>query len=80
MSSIIFIILLVPYNDPRLFGAFSGEISASPFVIAMEDAGIKGLPDMIKAITMLSLCVIESEGAYLASRMSTAMARMGLFT
>ncbi|RDW63769.1 AAT family amino acid transporter-2 [Coleophoma cylindrospora] len=79
MSSITFITLLVPYNDPRLFGAFSGEISASPFVIAMQDAGIKGLPSMINAITMLGLCAIGSEGVYLASRMSTAMARMGLF-
>lgn len=79
MSSITFITLLVPYNDPRLFGAFSGEISASPFVIAMQDAGIKGLPSMMNAITMLGLCAIGSEGVYLASRMSTAMARMGLF-
>jgi len=79
MSSITFITLLVPYNDPRLFGAFSGEISASPFIIAMEDAGIKVLPSIINAIFMVGLCAIGSEGVYLSSRMSTAMARMGLW-
>lgn len=77
ITSIIFITILVPYNEPRLLGTSS--IAASPFVIAMDNAGIKGLPDVMNAVMMLGLCAIGAESLYLSSRMSTAMGRMGLF-
>lgn len=32
---------LVPYTDERLLGASSADITSSPFVIAIENAGIK---------------------------------------
>ncbi len=76
-TSVIFITVLVPYNDPRLLG--TSTIAASPFVIAMDNAGIKVLPDIMNVCMMIGLCAIGAESLYLSSRMSTAMGRMGLF-
>ncbi|KAF7561396.1 hypothetical protein G7046_g2753 [Stylonectria norvegica] len=75
--SVIFISVLVPYTDQRLLGP--SNIAASPFVIAMDSAGIKGLPDLLNAVIIVGLCAIGAESLYITSRLSTAMARMGLF-
>jgi amino acid transporter len=75
--SIVFISVLVPYTDSRLLGP--SNIAASPFVIAMDDAGIKGLPDFLNAVIIVGLCAIGAESLYITSRLGTAMARMGLF-
>lgn len=37
--------LLVPYNDPSL-RLSSGDVASSPFVIAIQRTGIKGLPSV----------------------------------
>jgi hypothetical protein len=42
MLSITFISILVPQDDPRLFGG-TGDTAASPFVIALDHAGSKCL-------------------------------------
>lgn len=76
-SAVIFITLLVPHTDPRLLGV--SNLAASPFVIAMENAGIKGLPDLLNVVVLIGLCAIGAESLYLTSRMGTSMARMGLF-
>lgn len=44
MLSVVFITLLVRSDDERLLGG-SG-VSASPFIIAVNDAGIPGIPHM----------------------------------
>ncbi|EHY57564.1 hypothetical protein HRR83_003040 [Exophiala dermatitidis] len=75
--SVVFISLLVPYTDERLLGP--SNIAASPFVIAMSDAGIKGLPDLLNVVIIIGLCAIGAESLYITSRLGTAMARMGLF-
>lgn len=77
LTSVCFITVLVPYTDPRLLG--TSTIAASPFVIAMSDAGIKGLPDLLNVVVMVGLCAIGAESLYISSRVSTAMARMGSF-
>ncbi len=55
------------------------NLAASPFVIAMENAGIKGLPDLLNTVVLVGLCAIGAESLYITSRLGTAMARMGLF-
>ncbi|GAB7351542.1 hypothetical protein MBLNU459_g2176t2 [Dothideomycetes sp. NU459] len=72
--SIVAITILVPYTDPRLLGA--GNAAASPFVIAMVDAGIKGLPDVVNVIIILGLCAIGAESIYVSSRMMYSMAHL----
>lgn len=75
--SVVFISILVPYTDERLLGP--SNIAASPFVIAMDNAGIKGLPDLLNVVIIIGLCAIGAESLYITSRLGTAMARMGLF-
>ena len=63
-----------PPHHTRLLGTSS--IAASPFMIAMEDAGIKELQDLLNVVVMVGLCAIRAESLYISS-VSTAMARMG---
>lgn len=73
---VIFIGILVPSNDSRLLGA-SGS-AASPFVIAVLDAGIKGVPDLINVCIIIGLLAIALESIYLPSRVMRNMALQGL--
>ncbi|KAK4941382.1 hypothetical protein LTR10_018651 [Elasticomyces elasticus] len=75
--SIIFLTILVPYNSDKLLG--TGTVASSPFVIAMVNAGIKGLPDLMNAIILLGLAAIGAESMYISSRAMVAMAQMGMF-
>ncbi|RAL12674.1 AAT family amino acid transporter [Aspergillus homomorphus CBS 101889] len=74
--SIVFMTLLVPYNNPNLLGTSS--VAASPFVIALQNAKISVLPSLLNAVILLGLCGNAAEAMYIASRVLTAMARMGM--
>ncbi|KAH7348422.1 amino acid permease-domain-containing protein [Rhexocercosporidium sp. MPI-PUGE-AT-0058] len=76
MLSIVFISILIPQDDKRLFGG-SG-VAASPFVIALNDAGIKGLPDFPNVIMMIGIASIAVESIYISSRIMRSMALQGL--
>lgn len=71
MISIVFITILVPSDDDRLLGG-SG-VAASPFVIAIQDSGIKGLPDLLNVGIMCGLLAIAAESVYIASRILRTM-------
>ncbi|KIX07430.1 uncharacterized protein Z518_02083 [Rhinocladiella mackenziei CBS 650.93] len=75
--SIVFITILVPYTEERLLG--TSTIASSPFVIALVNAGIKGLPDFLNAVVLLGLVAIGAESMYVSSRAMIAMATMGMF-
>ncbi|CZR61357.1 related to amino acid transport protein GAP1 [Phialocephala subalpina] len=76
MLSIAFISILVPEDDPRLFGG--SDTAASPFVIALDHAGIKGLPDFLNVVIMIGIAAIAVESIYISSRVLRAMAAQGL--
>lgn len=76
MLSIAFISLLVPSDDPRLFGG--SDTAASPFVIALDHAGIKGLPDFLNVVIMIGIIAIAVESIYISSRILRAMSAQGL--
>lgn len=59
--------LLVPYNDPNL-GVRTGTAQQSPFVIAFQRLGIKGLPSVINAVVCTSAFSCGSACIFLASR------------
>ena len=48
---------LVRSNDPRLLGAQKSivDVTASPFVIAVKDAGLIGLDSCINAVIIVSV-------------------------
>lgn len=54
--------LIVPYNDPNLLSS-SGDAAESPYVIAMQRAGIKGLPHVINAAVFTS--AVSASNSYL---------------
>ncbi|GAA5876077.1 hypothetical protein JCM1840_002763 [Sporobolomyces johnsonii] len=68
--------LLVPSNDPRL-ALDSGTAAASPFVIAISDAGIKGLPSVINAALLTSAWSAASSDLYTSSRALYGLALNG---
>ncbi|KAH3899617.1 probable Arginine permease [Saccharomycodes ludwigii] len=67
IGSIFFIGLLVPYNDPRLSSTTS-YIASSPFVISIQEAGIKGLPSLFNAIVALTTISAANSNVYIGSR------------
>lgn len=75
MSAIVFLSLLIPMNEPRLFG--SSSTAASPFVIALNDAGIKGLPDLMNCVLLCAVTTLAAESVYIGSRVLRAMALLG---
>lgn len=78
ISACVYITVLVPYTDPQLLSEGS-EITKSPFVIVMNRVNINVLPDIINVVLMIGLAGIGSESMFTASRIQTAMARMGMF-
>lgn len=72
----LFIGLIIPATNPRLFGG-SG-VTASPFVIAIEEAGIKGLADFMNVVILCAVSSIGAESLFIASRMIRSMAAQGL--
>ncbi|KAF5620786.1 amino acid transport GAP1 [Fusarium sp. NRRL 52700] len=77
--SILFIGLLVPYNEPRLLGAkYGSDAAASPFVIAIEMSGSDVLPDIMNAVILISLISVGNTAVYAASRTLAALAEQSL--
>lgn len=76
MLSVVLCTLMVPMDDERLFGG-SGS-AASPFVIAMNDAGISGVPDFFNVVIMIGIGGVAVESVYISSRVLRAMAEQGL--
>jgi len=69
---------IVPYTDPQLLnGAFSTDIKASPFVIAVQNAGIKVVPSIMNAIILISVLSVGNSSTYGATRTLQALAERG---
>jgi amino acid transporter len=75
IMSLLIIGLMVPYTNPDLFGG-SGA-NASPFVIAMKLADIKGVDHLINAVICISVLSIGLSCVYAGSRTLTALAETG---
>ncbi|KAM0755400.1 amino acid transporter [Meredithblackwellia eburnea MCA 4105] len=68
--------LLVPSNDPRL-ALGTGTAVSSPFVIAIQNAGIKALPSIINACLLTSAWSAGSSDMYTSSRSLYGLALNG---
>jgi amino acid transporter len=67
--------LLVPYNDPQLLnGATSEDAKASPFVLAINNAGISGLPSVFNVVIMIAVLSVGNSSVYGSSRTLAALA------
>ncbi|EIW75877.1 amino acid permease [Coniophora puteana RWD-64-598 SS2] len=68
--------LLVPFDNPGL-NLSASNASASPFVIAINNAGIKGLTSVINAALLTAAWSAASSDLYLSSRGLYGMATAG---
>jgi yeast amino acid transporter len=68
--------MLVPYNDPDLLRN-AGTAAQSPYVIAMNRAGIKVLPHIINACVFTSAISSGNSFLYTASRCLYGLALRG---
>ncbi|KAF2280934.1 general amino-acid permease-like protein GAP1 [Westerdykella ornata] len=68
--------VLVPYTDPMLLasGTEGAYTVASPFVIAIKNAGIEGLPSVFNAVIMLAVLSVGNSAVYGSSRTLAALA------
>jgi yeast amino acid transporter len=70
---------LVPYTDPRLLNkAYSTDVHASPFVIAVQNAGIKVIPSIMNAVILISVLSVGNSSTYGATRTLQALAEKGM--
>lgn len=68
--------LLVPSNSPGL-DLSDGTAASSPFVLAIENAGIKALPSIINACLLTSAWSAASSDLYTSSRALYGLAKAG---
>lgn len=66
---------LVPYTDPRLGTASNGK--ASPFVLAIINAGVKGLPSVVNVVILLAALSVANASIFATSRTIAAIANAG---
>ncbi|KAK5014884.1 histidine permease, partial [Cryomyces antarcticus] len=70
--------LLVPYTDERLINGSSGaDAKASPFVIAIVNAGINGLPSVMNVVIMIAVLSVGNSSIYGSSQTLAALADQG---
>ncbi|CAF1043221.1 unnamed protein product [Adineta steineri] len=78
MVSLTLIGCLIPYNNEHLLnGSSHYDASASPFVIAIQNAGIKVLPSIFNAVILCAVLSVGNSSVYGASRTLCALAECG---
>ncbi|GAB1207600.1 hypothetical protein APSETT445_006324 [Aspergillus pseudonomiae] len=75
--------LNVPYNSPQLLGSDDAASSAgvntnaSPFVLAIQDAGIHVLPSIINAVVLIASLSVANSSTFASTRTLQALAADG---
>lgn len=64
-------------DDDRLQGASGANTKASPFVLAIQDAGIKVLPSIFNAVITISVLSVANTCTFGSTRTMQAMAMRG---
>lgn len=79
VSALTLVGLLVPYDDARLLGSdkSSADTSASPFVIAIQDAGIDVLPSVMNGVILIAVMSVGNSSVFGSSRTIAALADQG---
>ncbi|KAI6713730.1 hypothetical protein JHW43_003757 [Diplocarpon mali] len=77
MVSLTIVSVLVPYGDARLLGASGTGAKASPFVIAINNAGISGLPSVMNVVILIAVLSVGNSSIYGSSRTLCALAEQG---
>lgn len=70
--------LNVPYNSP-LYSGMGSESRHSPFVIAIQLAGIKVLPSIFNAVILISVMSVANSCTFGSTRTMQALAANGTY-
>lgn len=78
MVSLTIVGVLVPYNsDALLNGSGSTDANASPFVIAVNNAGIPVIPSIMNVVILIAVLSVGNSAIYGSSRTLAALADRG---
>lgn len=72
--------IICPYNDPEMLQALAdgaGGAAASPYVVAMNRMGIKGLPSVVNAAILIAIFSAGNSYFYCSSRTLYGMSLAG---
>lgn len=72
--------ILISYQDPTLVlrsSAGTSNAAGSPYVIAMQNMGIKGLPDLVNVVIILSAFSAGNSYFYCSSRQLYSLSKRG---
>lgn len=72
MVSLTIIGLLVGYNDPKLIGNSEG-VEASPFVIAVRNAGLSVFPSIMNSVILIAILSVANSSVFATSRTLTTL-------
>ena len=75
--SLLMITLIVIPTDPRLHGKSGYDPKTSPFVLTIQDGGIKVLPHIVNAVILVSALSVANSSVFAASRTLNALAIQG---
>lgn len=70
--------LIVPSDDKRLMSAKGADTKFSPFVIAIQEAGVKGLPSVFNAVITLAVISVANSCTFGSTRTIQALALQGM--
>ncbi len=70
--------LIVPSNSDQLLGSSGADTKASPFVLAIKMAGIKGLPSVFNAVITISVISVANSCTFASTRTMQALAASGM--
>ena len=70
--------LILPSNDPNLLGSSGANTKASPFVLAIQLAGVSGLPSVFNAVITLSVLSVANSCTFGSTRTMQALAARGM--
>lgn len=76
--SLLLLGLILPSDDPGLLGSSGANTKASPFVLAIQAAGVKGLPSVFNAVITISVMSVANSCAYGSTRTLQALATVGM--
>ena len=77
MVSLTIVGSLVPYDDDSLLGSSSSDANASPFVIAVRNAGIGVVPSIMNVVILIAVLSVGNSSIYGSSRTLAALADRG---
>lgn len=70
--------LIIKSSDERLLGSSGANTKASPFVLAIQDAGIKVLPSIFNTVITLAVISVANSCTFGSTRTMQALAERGM--